>query len=478
MNVFGLTITRTKALREQLQAVSVSASSWLSSWTTSQGWFPVVRESFPGAWQRNVELGLENILHHPTVYACVTLIAQDVAKMRIRLVEQDADGIWSEVESPSFSPVLRKPNHYQDRIGFFEHWMLSKLIHGNTYVLKQRDQRRLVTGLYVLDPSRVRPMVAPDGDVLYELKRDDLSLQPDEVVYVPASEIIHDMMPALYHPLVGISPLVAIWLLATQGLKVEEQSSEALSNAAMAGGFLLVPGPIKQEQADRLKMAWESNYSGAGFGKVAVLGDNMKFEPNKTMMSAVDAQVVEQLARWDDRICSVFHVPPYKVGVGPAPNYNNIEALAVEYFVTCLQTHIEKIELRLDEGMGLAPDKVEGRRLGTEFDLDDLLRMDSNAMVGMLEKGKNYFTPNDGRRKLGLKPVKGGDDVYRQQQDFSLQALQKRDAQADPFAKKPTTAPAAPEPPKPAPADAPKHLTASEATEMGQQKLRQKLMAA
>jgi hypothetical protein len=45
------------------------------------------------------------------------------------------------------------------------------------------------------------------------------------------------------------------------------------------------------------------------------------------------------------------------------------------------------------------------------------------------------MTPNEGRRKLDLKPKPGGDSVYRQQQDYSIEALAKRDAKDDPFAK-------------------------------------------
>jgi phage portal protein BeeE len=48
-------------------------------------------------------------------------------------------GIWTETDSPAFSPVLRKPNRYQNRIQFWESWILSKLTRGNAYVLKERD---------------------------------------------------------------------------------------------------------------------------------------------------------------------------------------------------------------------------------------------------------------------------------------------------------------------------------------------------
>ena len=44
------------------------------------------------------------------------------------------------------------------------------------------------------------------------------------------------------------------------------------------------------------------------------------------------------------------------------------------------------------------------------------------------------MTPNEARATINLPPVAGGDTVYRQQQDFSLMALSKRDAKEDPFA--------------------------------------------
>ena len=119
------------------------------------GWFSLIRESFAGAWQRNIDIRVENVLTYTAVFSCISLIANDIAKLRLRLVRQDDDGIWVETESSAFSPVLRRPNRYQNRIQFIAQWVTSKLVHGNTYVLKQRDQRGIVTALYILHPLRV-----------------------------------------------------------------------------------------------------------------------------------------------------------------------------------------------------------------------------------------------------------------------------------------------------------------------------------
>jgi HK97 family phage portal protein len=409
----------------------------------SGGWTPLVREPYTGAWQRNDELGADTVLGNYAVFACVTLIASDIGKIGLNLVALDDDGIWTPTESPSFSPVLRKPNRYQTRIKFVEQWITSKLIHGNTYVLKQRDGRGLVVGLYVLDPCRVTPLVATDGAVFYELERDDISgLGGADPVAVPASEIIHDPMVCLFHPLIGVSPIYACGLSALQGIHIQENSSKFFANGSQPGGILTAPAKIGDDVADRLKKYWAEEFSGGNVGKVAVLGDGLTYEA--LSVNAADSQLIEQLKWSGETVCSCYHVPSYMVGIGPPPNYNNIEALNQQYYAQCLQALIEAFELCLDEGLELP------KPYGTEFAIGDLLRMDTAAKVKAAADGigAGALAPNEARKRyFDLGPVAGGDSPYLQAQNYSLEALAARDA-ADPFAK-PT-----PPPPTPVNADA------------------------
>lgn len=428
MRLFGFQIPFTRA------AVPVTDVS-----TLDRGWFPIIREPFTGAWQRNREMRAETVLAFHAVYSCVTLIASDVAKCRIRLVEKDNNGIWLEQDVPSFSPVLRKPNDYQNRIKFYEQWTVSKLLHGNTYVLLERDGSTRVRAMYILDPTRVKPLVAPNGDVYYQLSRDLLSGVGDQVT-VPASEIIHDVMVPLYHPLCGVSPLTACGVAAIQGLAIQRESTEYFRRGSTTPGILTAPGAIDEKTAERLKDHWEKNYTGSNAGKVAVLGDGLKFESMAT--NAVDSQLIEQLKWTGEVVCSAFHVPAYKAGIGAPPSYNNIEALEQQYYSQCLQSLFECIELCLDEGLGLTA--VPGKTYGTEFDLDDLLRMDTATQVDALTKavGGSIMTPNAALKKMNQPPVKGGDTIYMQQQNFSLEALSRRDSKDDPFGTPKAAAPA------------------------------------
>jgi HK97 family phage portal protein len=419
-------------LRSLLPAVRKQA---VLSPVDNRGWYTVF-ESFPGAWQQNVEVSQDKILSHPIVYACVTLIASDIGKLSLRLMELQ-QGLWQEAVSPSFSPVLRRPNHFQTRQQFIESWQLSKLNYGNAYILKVRDNRMVVTSQYVLDPNRVKPLVAPDGSVFYALNSDDLSKLPFDIPAIPASEIIHDRMECLFHPLVGISPLFAAGLAATQGIKMLNNSAKFFENMARPSGILTAPGQISDATAQRIKDHWEKNYRSDNIGKVAVLGDALTYSPMS--VTAVDSQLVEQDDKVAEKICSAFHVPPYMVGVGPMPTYNNIEALNLQYYAQCLQKHIEAVEACLDVGLAL-PSNYR-----TEFDLDDLLRMDTATRIKSTNEAVagGWLAPNEARRRFGLKPATGGDSPMMQQQQFSLQALSERD-QDKPFSKPAAAPPATP----------------------------------
>jgi HK97 family phage portal protein len=435
MQIGPFTLARTKSL---------TIGQGLSPLSGRGGqWWPWVRESFSGAWQQNVTIEVSNVLTYASVFACVTLIASDIAKLGLDLVEEDRDGIWAEVVAPrgqAWAPVVKKFNHYQNRIKFIEQWITSKLIFGNTYALKQRDQRRIVSALYVLDPQRVTPLVTPSGDVYYQLRRDDLSELPSDGLIVPASEIIHDRMICIYHPLIGVSPIYACGLAAMQGLAIQGNSNTFFANGSQPGGVLTAPGIITDETAARLKAYWDTNFGGVNVGKVAVVGDGLKYEPMS--QNAVDSQLIDQLKWTAENVCTTFHVPPYMIGVGNPPPYANIEPLQQQYYAQALQSLIENLELCLDEGLELpAP-------YGTQVDLDDLFRMDTVTRADAAAKaiGSGGMSPNEARHKyFDLGPVTGGDTPYLQVQNYSLAALNKRDS-GDPFAPVTPALPPAPLP--------------------------------
>jgi HK97 family phage portal protein len=409
----------------------------------SYSWTPIyssVKEPFSGAWQRNIEVRNPTVLAYHAVFSCVSLIASDISKMPPGLKAKGSDGVWKDTQDARLDKLFIKPNAFQNRIQFLESWINSKLCHGNTYVLKVKNPAGAITELRILDPDKVTPLVAEDGSVFYQINPDNISGLPAQVT-VPAREIIHDRFNCLFHPLIGVSPIYACGMAAMQGKHILESSAFFFKNGGKPSGVITIPGSVSEDKAREIKTNWDAGYTGENAGKTGLLSGGADYKP--VTMSAVDAQTVEQQKMSAEMVCSAFHVPAYKVGVGEMPSYDNIESLEQQYYSQCLQVLIEAIEVLLDEAFDL-----EGKR-GVELDITSLLRMDSERRMKTLGEGvKNtILTPNEARKKENLPPVDGGDALYLQQQNYSLPALARRDASDDPFKTSSTRTPSPQEEP-------------------------------
>ena len=390
------------------------------------GWHSLIHEPFTGAWQRNMELKREDLLTFHPVFSCISLISKDIGKLRLDLKKKQ-DDVWVTVKDDRFK-FLQKPNRFQTMQQFIEYWMISKLSRGNTYVLKLRDAFGNIQQLIVLNPDLVTPLISDAGEVFYQVSADQLAMQNQSVV-LPASEIIHDRWNCLYHPLVGISPIAACVLAAAGGIAIQKYGANFFENMSRPSGILTAPGRINDEDAAKIRDAWNQNYSAGNVGKTAILGGDMKYVAMS--MPAADAQLAEQHKLASEVCCSVFHVQPWKIGIGSIPQGQKVEDMNLIYYGDCLQSPIEAIENLFDESFGL-------KELGYEvfFDLDGLIRMDSTSQMAFYSNGvkSGIIAPNEGRIRFNLKPVAGGWTPYLQQQNFSLDALSKRDAKEDPFA--------------------------------------------
>lgn len=399
------------------------------------GWRSIINEPFAGAWQQNQELKREDVLSFNAVFACISLISQDMGKLWLNLKKEN-DGIFETVKDKRFG-LIEKPNKLQTRQQFIESWIISKLTRGNTYVLKYRDAFGEIIGLYVLNPDLVTPLIDDFGNAFYQINTDKAA-RVDTSITLPASEIIHDRFNCFYHPLVGLSPIMACGLSAGMGLSIQKNAASFFGNMSRPSGILVAPGPIDSDKAAAIRAKWNANYSAGNYGQTAILGDGMTYVPMS--VAASDAQMLEQLKYSGEVVCSVFHVPAFKVGMGSLPAGIKTGDQNEIYYADCLQGLIEAIETLLTEHLEL-------QRFGysIEFDLDSLIRMDAASQMTYLKDGvaAGLIAPNEGRQKLNLKPVTGGESPLIQQQNYSLQALAKRDAKDDPFS---TSKPALPAP--------------------------------
>ena len=379
----------------------------------------VPHEFRTGAWQRNLTCAAEDLTAFSAVYACVTIISGDIAKLGLKLWRDLEGGGRVKATTHPYWRLFHHPNDWQSVVEFVQQWVTSVLLTGNAYVLMRRDARGVVQSLHVLDPRRVRVYVSEQGEPAYRVSEDPLAAVFELQEFVPARDMIHDRMNPLFHPLVGVSPIISAAGAASAGNHILAQSDAFFGQMSRPSGLLIpqTPGVIPPQTIKELKDTWTANYGGAGnAGRVAVLPANMDWKP--MVMTAVDAQLIEQLKFSVEDVARAYRVPGFMLGDLTKVSYRNAEQLTRIYHQGCLQYHLERIEWRLDASLELATD------VSAEFDLTALFRMESDvrATTSAAWLAAGVKSINEVRAEEGLTPVKGGEKPRLQVQYQPLDA--------------------------------------------------------
>ena len=419
-----------------LTSIAARVSSLLT--VARGGWSPIVREPYTGAWQLNDPLPTENALANPSVFGVVSRIAQDIAKIAPPLLlELDGNGFWFETTNAAYTPVLRRPNRYQTPQQFYEQWMLSKLLYGNAYALNERDERGVVSAQYVLDPLKVKPLVAPDGSVYYELQSNELAGLGNETepIVVAARDIAHDRWNCLFHPLVGVSPLYALGGAVTQAQAIQASTTTFFAKGGRPAGMLVAPTKLDPASAERIK-ATLANFK---TGEIMLTDQGMTY--SDIGGSAVESELIAQLGWTEEKVCEVFGMPQSILNSTKQPPYANAEASQLQYKSQCLETHMTSIADVQGHSIGLP------LYLTLEFDDTLLIWLDTatrtTAAKTAIAAGMSVNEVRD--TYYGLGPVPGGEMPYLQQQYYPISELAGRAASTPVVAPLPPAADAQPE---------------------------------
>ena len=351
------------------------------------------------------------------VYAAVSVIAQDVARMNVNHLRELDSGAFTKLQSPIFDS-FRRPNGYQSRSDFLLTLMLSILLDGNAYAWAPTDSAGRPLGLHPRAPASVQPSVDPDtGAVFYTMnvsEDDPISgLVSSRMVTVPAREMLHARIFCQRHPMLGESPLRAATYPVFHGRNIQRNQTELFAKRASPDGIISFKSGIKDGYARKLAAEWSARYAPGGPGGVAVLDQDASWHP--TVMTAADAQLVEQYRLSVFDVARIYRIPAHMVGLTEdgGPQFNNAETLSRLYYNQCLGFWLEHFEAAIDHHFNLPSDER------IEFDVEAaLMRTDRMAHVDASAKAiqSALMTPNEARRQHHLGPLEGGDSLYLQRQ--------------------------------------------------------------
>jgi len=346
----------------------------------------------------------DSALSLSTSSRCISLIAGAFASADLMLMRQQGDGSVKPAVDNTLYSLLYNGTAGQSAYSLKFALMRDLVSFGNCYAIIRRDDQGRVTDIEPVEFQNVTREVLGGGRVQFRVR--DYLNNFAETVY-SSDDVFH----GVFRPRngVGVSPLRAAALTAGIASGTENATLKEVEAGFKLSGVLEAPGAITNETATRLKSSWEENYSGGGQGKLAVLGDGLKY--SAMVSSSADRELLESRRINAYFIAQAYGVPAEMCGLPWASTWNNVSEASKNLVAHTLDPWSECLCQQL---LTFCLGPIQRRTL--------FLKSDWSYMTAgnLSEKATAYnslvagaiMTPNEARAAFGdLPPLPGGNEL-------------------------------------------------------------------
>lgn len=323
----------------------------------------------------------------PTVWACVSLLANAVAMLPLGAFRR-TDGIPKQLPDP---PFLTSPSAGLTQSEWLQSVMVSLLLRGNAYGrISARDNFMRPTQIDLLSPDKM--MVGQDaaGGITYSYN--NKGIQTD----LAPSDVWHARGMTMPGAKVGMSPITYAAMTMGVDLGSRQFASEYFSGGGIPKAMLMSDRDLDQEQSRGLK---EKFMAAAKRREPIVMGAGLSYKtiqvtPEESQFLATQTFNVAQIARF-------FGVPAEMVGgsSGNSNTYANVEQRGIEFLTYSVGPWLKRLE---DCLFPLFASPVYVR-----FDTAALLRTDAetSAKIDVQLIAGKIKTPSEIRNDRQLPPM-------------------------------------------------------------------------
>ncbi len=340
------------------------------------------------------------------VMACVTMLAEDVAKLPWTIM-RNADGdAPKEAKDHYLYDLLQEPNGWMDGFELREMMQVGTILRGNAYSIIQRNGRGIPVALIPWNPDRMLQWISATGDIFYRPTGHNMheqalirALAPQMVGsgLLPAEDVLHIRGFSL-DGLAGVSRISAAREAIALGIAQEQQAARWMGQGAKPSGMLTTDQKLTPEAAKRLADDFRQNTSGLNnSGKVLVGEQGLKFQPFS--MTSADLEFIASRQFQLQEIARIFRIPPHMIGELSRSTNNNIAQMAQEYINFTLTGYTNRIRAKMSKCFGLRKEN-----LSIEFDYRELTTADQTSRVNNFRVMimSMMATPNEARVALGM----------------------------------------------------------------------------
>lgn len=368
-----------RLLKRQIQPSVVYTSS---GYVDSLG---RVGRAFQANWS-GTYVDTNTALGVPAIYRGVTLIADAIGALGLHSYRN------GRIVKPT-PQILIRPNPQETRIETISAMAASLILDGNYIaVLGERGANGLPDFFYPVAIDRVN-LTRVDGRIVYRI---------DEQVY-EADDILHIKNFALPGEFFGRGIVETQKQAIGKEIAINEYASRYFDGGVNPTAVIKSGNPdLTQEEADALKTAWLSMYSGRN-RQPAVLNSTTDFEILSS--NAQESQLIEAQIQGLTEAANILGLPAYYLG---APNssrtYANVEQENLQLVRWSIQPIAERIEQALSDLL------VRGQT--AKFNYDTLLRTDTLSRYQAHAVGltNGFLTVDEVRDMENRDPIEGIDE--------------------------------------------------------------------
>lgn len=327
-------------------------------------------------------------LRNSDVFTAIKIIASDIASSPLQVVKKG----MPQDENEIVHLMNTKPNSEMDGWHFKFSLAANMLLNGNSFAEIVREDGK-VKELHLLPNSSVTVKQDDSGKVSYQIGDKKRKKAPEDVLHF--KYFTQD-------GLTGISPLYAL----KDEVKIQKAGNKTWFSFFTRGvngtGILKVQ---KSDLDNNAKTAIREKFEAANGGenslRTIILDDTMDY---KTLEINTDVLKLVNSSDWTSKqIAKCFGIPVERLGVenihssNAQSNLLYLKNTLIHYFNVF--TSEMNVKLLSQEG------------LGYRFNTDYLMETDPETMITntLKQVQGSMLTINEGRAKLGLPPVDGGD---------------------------------------------------------------------
>ena len=340
----------------------------------------------------------EMALNVPAINACVNMIADTIASLRIRLYKRVEDGQVEEVTGDIRTKLLNDDTgDTLDGSQFKKAMIMDMLLDKGGYAYVNKD-KRTVKSIHYVEANRVS--FATNSDPIFK----DYQIMVNGRIFEGFQFI--KLLRNTKNGYKGTSIIDDSPILLSIIYNSMTYEKQLVKTGGNKKGFLQAVRSLSEGAMTKLKEAFRNLYSN-NTENIVVLNDGLTFKESSN--SSVEMQLNENKQSNENDVCKCFLIPPSIINGGASAEDKKL------YLESCIMPILERFQCAIDRVMLLEAEKGS---LFFAFDTSDMLKADIEKRFKAYEiASKNGFMQIDEIRARENLPAFGLDFIKLGLQD-------------------------------------------------------------